>query len=69
MLQIEPIILQICQWKQDAGQPITPTEGLELANSLIDGKPIQNKLKKFQKQKEALPTGILSKRYWSQFIK
>ena len=35
MLPIEQIILQICQWKQDAGQPITPTEGLELANSLI----------------------------------
>eukprot|EP00978_Attheya_sp_CCMP212_P007949 scaffold18479_cov47-Attheya_sp.AAC.3 len=33
--------------KQDAGQPIniTPTEGLQLANSLIDKKRIQTKLK------------------------
>ena len=32
MAQIEPILLQISLWKQDAGQPITPTEGLCLAN-------------------------------------
>ena len=38
-------------------------------NSLIDGKPTQNKLKKFQEQKKVESTGILSKRYWSQFIK
>ena len=35
---IEPIILRIVVWKQEAGQPITPTEGLQLANSLIQKK-------------------------------
>ena len=32
-------------------------------------KLIQNKLKKFQEQKKAEPTGKLSNRYWSRFIK
>ena len=69
MAQIEPILLQISLWKQDAGQPITPTEGLCLANSLIDGKSIQDQLKILQAQKKAAPTGILSKKYWHQFVK
>ena len=29
--EIEPILNQIVLWKQEAGQPITPTKGLELA--------------------------------------
>jgi len=61
MAQIEPILLQISLWKQDAGQPVTPTEGLCLANSLIDGKPIQDQLKILQAQKKVAPTGILCK--------
>ena len=69
MAPIEPILLQITLWKQSAGQPITPTEGLSLANSLIDGKQAQADLKLLQTQKRATPTGLLSKRYWLQFIK
>ena len=69
MNQIRPILLQITLWKQSAGQPITPTECLSLANSLIDGKQAQSDLQLLQTQKRATPTGLLSKRYLLQFIK
>lgn len=39
LLQIESLILQIALWKQDAGQPITPVEGVELAISSLIGSP------------------------------
>ena len=61
--------MQIAVWKQEAGQPITPTEGLALANSLIDGKPIKDELKSFQRCKKKEPTGLLSRKYWTLFMK
>jgi hypothetical protein len=66
---IEPVILQFAIWKQEAGQPITPTEGLLLANSLIEKKPIQTKLKEFQISRRKDPSGLLSKNYWKQFMR
>ena len=48
MATIEPIILQFVLWKEEAHQPITPTEGLAFANSLIMGKPIQEEIKQYQ---------------------
>ena len=67
--EIEPVILKFAKWKQEAGQPITPTEGLQFANSLIDGKPLQDELKVYQPSQGKQPTGLLSIRYWQQFIK
>jgi hypothetical protein len=67
--EIEPVLLQFAIWKQEAGQPITPTEGLQLANSLIDKKPIQSKLKEFQMSRGKDPSGQLSKSYWKQFMR
>ena len=49
---IEKVLLQISMWKQEAGQPISISEGLDLVNSLIDGKPTQNNLKIFQASKK-----------------
>ena len=46
--KIEPVLLQYTIWKQEVGQPITPAEGLQFANSLFDGKPHQIELKLFQ---------------------
>lgn len=46
--KIEPVLLQFAIWKQEAGQPITPNEGVQLENSLIDGKPLQDELKAWQ---------------------
>ena len=56
-------------WKHEAGQPITPTEGLTLANLFIDQKPIQDKLKVFQASKKKTPTGVLSTKYWQRFMR
>lgn len=53
----------------DAGQPITLSEGLALANSLIQDKPIQQTLNTFQLSKKANATGQVSNKYWKQFIK
>ena len=38
--EIEYVILEVAKWKQESGQPITTAEGLELANLLINGKPL-----------------------------
>jgi len=57
---IEKVLLQISMWKQEAGQPISVSEGLDLANSLIDGKPMQNDLKIFQESKKKNTSGLLS---------
>jgi len=69
MAAIEPVILQVVLWKQEANQPITPTEGLQLSNSLIEGKPIQEEIKKNQLMLKREPTGILSKTYWKLFMR
>ena len=56
-------------WKQEAGQPISVSEGLALANSFIDGEHIQQNLKVFQKSKQKNPNGLISRRYCQQFVK
>ena len=66
---IEPILLQFSLWKAQAGQPITPSEGLALANSLIKDKPIEQRLKAFQLSIKKDITGTLSKKYWQGFWK
>jgi len=47
-MQIKPLLIQISLWKQDAGQPITPSKVITLANLLIDGNSTQADLKRFQ---------------------
>ena len=67
VVQIEPIVLQMAIWKQEAGQPMTPTEGLAFANSLIDGMNIQDELKHIQARFKKAPRACLSKSHWSAF--
>ena len=69
LLHIEPFLLQISIWKQNIGQPITPSEGIKLANSLIDGKKTQERLKLFQSSIKAKPTGLVSSKFWRNFVK
>ena len=69
MLFVEPIILQIVKWKQYANQPITPTEGLTLANSLVEGKEVQENIKNYQRMLGKKPTGKLSAKYWQLFMR
>ena len=66
--KIEPVLVQVAIWKQEAGQPTTAGEGLELANLLIAGTAIQAKLKEFQRSIKARPTGFVSSKFWVQFI-
>ena len=69
LMQIEPYLVQISLWKQNDGQPITPSEGISLANSLIEGKPIQTDLKCYQSSIKASPTGTVSTKFWQNFVK
>ena len=55
---IEPILLQITLWKNPTRQPITPTEVQNLANSLINGKPVQDQLKTLQAKKRQFKPGF-----------
>ena len=66
---IEKVLLQVSIWKQEAGQPISVSEGLDLANPLIDGKSMKDDLKIFQESKKKKASGLLSRRYWQQFTK
>lgn len=69
MVRVEPVILQIVKWKQEARQPITSTEGLQLANSLVDGKPIQEEVIHRQSKWKKNPTGMVSTTYWLTFMR
>ena len=64
---MEPILFQICIKMGNDHQPLTSLEGLELANSLIEGKPIQQSLMKFQLTCKREVTGKLGMKYWSAF--
>ena len=48
MLHVEALLFQIVLWKQDVGQLFTPKRGLNLTNSFIDQKLIQEVVKEFQ---------------------
>ena len=52
---VEPIEKVVCSFaiqRQEAGQPLTVTEGLDLANSLIQGTEHQERLKEHQQQRK-----------------
>lgn len=59
-------------------QPLTPSEGLQLANSLIDGQEIQGEIRKFHKYKAMFDsmtpeerkgnTDMLKGGYWRGFM-
>ena len=48
---------------------LTSSEGLELANSLIEGTSSQKQLQEFQKVRKQTPTGKLGQKYWTGFLK
>lgn len=67
--EIEPMLLMFVLQKHEARQPITPKEGLELANSMIDGKQYQVRLREWQAKRKRKVTGKLTKKFWSGFMK
>jgi hypothetical protein len=58
-LQIEQILLIQAKYRQEAGQPLKPSEGIALANSLLEGSVIQEKVRDFQKVLGKEPSGEL----------
>jgi len=51
MANVEGLILEIIKERANMNQPLTPSEGLQLKNSLIDGQEIQLKIMRFHKYK------------------
>ena len=68
LLPIEPLLLQIALWKQDAGQHITPSKGIKLSNLLIDRKPIRTRLQEFQSSIRAETTVVVSEKFCLKFV-
>ena len=65
MEKVEPVILKFALWKQEAGQPISSGEGIQLATSLIKGTPIEKEVQAFQKSRHGKSTSwCLTNMYW-----
>jgi len=73
MLQVKAHLLDFILKLAAMNQPITPTKGLALANSLIKGTSMKEKLKEWKEphityQYIDSKSRILMKRYWSNFF-
>jgi len=66
--EVEDLILVFVVQRQEARQPMKPREGVHFVNSLIDGKPIQNTLRDFQRRKKKSPTGRVTEKFWRGFM-
>ncbi|CAJ1967698.1 unnamed protein product [Cylindrotheca closterium] len=64
----EPYILKITLYRQQAGQPLTQPETIALANSLVVGSKLEDKLKDFHSKHKAQPTELLGKRWFKGFM-
>ena len=69
ILSMEPALLEICLAIANIRQPLTSTKGLELANSLIEGKPAQQNLHQFQELCHKPVTGKHGMKYGTKFLK
>ena len=57
MTGIENIVLVIAQQKARMNQPLSPKEGLELANSLVSDTPVEDAIKKYYIYKKIFGEG------------
>ncbi|CAJ1929012.1 unnamed protein product [Cylindrotheca closterium] len=64
----EPYILNIALYRQQAGQPLTQPETIALANSLVKGSELEDKLKDFHSKIKVQPTELLGKRWFKGFM-
>jgi hypothetical protein len=68
--QIEPIFLLIqAKYRQEAGQPLKPSKGEALTNSLLEGSVIQEKVRAFRKVLRKEPSGKLTPSWWCGFLR
>ena len=66
---IEPYLLTIAAWRQDAGQPMKKSEMIKLANSLITNSKLQGAVEKHHKTSKVQPTKILGETWFANFKK
>lgn len=76
MKEAEKVLLGLILQLAQMGKPISVSQGLLLANSLIKGTPMKQKIEKFQKDrkmfgdKDGSSTGMtLGKTYWKLFMR
>jgi hypothetical protein len=67
--QIQPILLVQAKYRQEAGQPLKPSEGVAFANSMLEGSAIEEKVRGFQKTLRKPPTGKLTSSWWCGFLR
>ena len=67
--KIEPILVQIIVQMARIRQPLTPSEGLQLVNSLIDGMHIQQELIQWKRKFSINSYGYVGTGYWNAFMK
>ena len=65
---IEPVILQFAKWKQEANQAMKSSEGLEFANSIIEGSEVKDKIRAHQISSKKNPNGQLAAGWWKGFL-
>ena len=74
MSQVEPYLVELIKKLADMRQPITASQGLQLANSLINNKSTQKKVLEWKSQNcRAYKSGDgkieLGEGYWRSFLK
>jgi hypothetical protein len=69
LLPAEESLVQICIAMGNARQPLTPTEGLHLMNSLIKDSELQEKLISFKRQRRLGNSGEVGRSYWTLFMR
>lgn len=66
---IEPIIATYAKQRQEAGQPMKPSEVLTFANSIIQGSELEKSIKNFfQLRNRSVPENLLGKGWYKGFM-
>jgi hypothetical protein len=69
LLSAEESLVQICIAMGNVRQPLTPTEGLQLMNSLIKGREVREKLIDFKCQRRIVGLGEVGRSNWRLFMR
>ena len=68
-LEIEPLITTFARYRQEAGQPMKPSETIEFANSLIKESTIQQSVTKFHASCRTHPKTLLGRGWFAGFMR
>jgi hypothetical protein len=68
-LEIEPIITKLARYRQEAGQPMKPSEIIEFANSLIEESTIQKSVNDFHSACGTHPKTLLGRGWFAGFMR